>query len=205
MGKDISRARTMGEIGAILSLLYFVPMVGWVLALVGLVLLYMSVQDLVKASKHEGAEKRLLTAVILDVISWVVFAIALVVFFFTLASGNASGFGTFGPFMMRRSFGWREGWDFARVGMAGLLLLVPYVLNLISGFMYRDALNSVSEITGVSNFRSAGNLIMWGRILEIILVGFVVDFIGRVLMAASFFQLPDTLSLPTAQTTPPSE
>ncbi|HHY43737.1 MAG TPA: DUF996 domain-containing protein [Coprothermobacter sp.] len=205
MEKEISKARTLGQIGAILSLLYFIPVVGWAFALAGMVLLYLSMEDLVRSTSYEGAEKRLLTAVIIEIVSWVAF---IVVFFLGLvairramvspAPGNAC-YGEGGPYLELPFFGLVCMAELPNWGVILMSLAIPYVLNIIAGLMYRDAFSQVGDLTGVSEFHTAGNLIMWGRILSIVLVGFIVDFVGRVVLSVSFFSMPESLPLPGAK------
>jgi len=71
--------------------------------------------------------------------------------------------------------------------------IIAYVINIITGILYRNIYKNVGKITGVSNFERSANWIFWGRILSIVLVGLVVDLVGRVMLAISFFHLPDFL------------
>lgn len=205
MAKEISKVRTLGQIGAILSLLYFIPVAGWAFALAGMVLLYLSTEDLVRSTSYEGAEKRLLTAVIIEIVSWVAF---IIVFFLGLVAirramvspgpGNAC-YGEGGPYLELPFFGLMCMGELPNWGVILLSLAIPYVLNIIAGLMYRDAFSQVGDLTGVSKFHMAGNLIMWGRILSIVLVGFIVDFVGRVVLSVSFFSMPESLPSPGVQ------
>jgi len=204
MRKEISKPRTLGQIGAVLSLLYFIPVAGWAFALAGMVLLYLSTEDLVKSTSYEGAEKRLLTAVILEILSWVVLVIVLILGIVAIkkasvpsAYGSAC-YGEGGPYLELPFFGVVCMGELPNWGVILLSLVVPYVLSIIAGLMYREAFSELGDLSGVTTFHTAGNFIMWGHILSVVLVGFIVDFIGRVMLAVSFFNLPEFVTLPNA-------
>ncbi|WP_245533167.1 DUF996 domain-containing protein [Coprothermobacter platensis] len=121
-----------------------------------------------------------MAAVILDVLSGISLVLIAIIFMVTIHQ--------------EASFGWRGSYNnIFQLGFASLALIIPYLLGVISGLLYRDAFQRVEETTDVANFKLAGNLIMWGKILNIVLVGPFVELIGRALLVAAFLQLPDTL------------
>ncbi|HHY43736.1 MAG TPA: DUF996 domain-containing protein [Coprothermobacter sp.] len=70
---------------------------------------------------------------------------------------------------------------------------VGYGNTFIIAIIYRNIYKNIGKLTGVSNFERSASWIFWGRILGIVLVGFVVDLVGRIMLTVSFFHLPDTL------------
>jgi len=187
LGKSISKARTLGEIG---SILYVISLVipNAILLIGGVVLLLLSVLDIVRDTEYKGSGNSFIIAMILDIV-WLyvaAFAVAL-----TLGAYKAyverPGADCMGPMCDRlfpNPFG--PGGAGRTVVMAALgAAIIAYVINIITGILYRNIYKNVGKITGVSNFE--------GRILSIVLVGLVVDLVGRVMLAISFFHLPDFL------------
>jgi hypothetical protein len=49
----------------------------------------------------------------------------------------------------------------------------------------------MSQRLGVSSFRTAATLYLVGAILTIVLIGFVLLFVGQILQAAAYFSIPE--------------
>ncbi len=195
LGKSITKARTLGEIG---SILYVTSLIipNAILLIGGVVLLLLSVLDIVRDTEYKGSGNSFIIAMILDIV-WLyvaAFAVAL-----TLGAYKAyverPGADCMGPMCDRlfpNPFG--PGGAGRTVVMAALgAAIIAYVINIITGILYRNIYKNVGKITGVSYFERSANWIFWGRILSIVLVGLVVDLVGRVMLAISFFHLPDFL------------
>ncbi|PIV56122.1 MAG: hypothetical protein COS15_02275, partial [Caldiserica bacterium CG02_land_8_20_14_3_00_36_38] len=77
---DLKTAKLMGGIGAILTLLSFIPSIGWLLSIVGFVLVLLAVKTISDEVKESKIFSDYLVAVVLSVVS------VLVLFFGGIAS-----------------------------------------------------------------------------------------------------------------------
>ena len=66
----------------------------------------------------------------------------------------------------------------------------------------RVSANTRQKYYNVKHFETAGSLYFYGMISAIILVGFLLIFIGRILEIAAYFSLPDTLGTDSPAQTP---
>jgi len=167
---DIKEAKIMGGVGSILTLLGFVPKIGWILSIVGFVLLYLAIKKISEAVTRSEILSDFIKAIVLSIVSVIIF----------LFGGGATLFGIFT--LMRGGFG---------IGI--ILFILGWIVAIIASYFYYQALSKVGESTDVSNFRTAGLLIFIGYILLIIVVGGIVLLIGKIFEIISFFSLPDTI------------
>jgi len=195
LGKSISKARTLGEIG---SIMYAVSLVfpNLFLLVGALILLLLSVMDIVRDTEYKGSVNSFIIAMILDIV-WLY--VAVVAAGLTLGAYKAyverPGADCIGP-MCDRLFPnpFAPGGRGRTVLIVALVaVIIAYVINIITGILYRNIYKNIGKLTGVSNFERSANWIFWGRILSIVLVGLVVDLVGRIMLTVSFFHLPDTL------------
>jgi len=195
LGKSISKARTLGEIGSILYVIGLV-ILNTILLIGGVVLLLLSVMDIVRDTKYKDSVNSFIIAMILDIV-WIF--VAAIGAGLTLAAYKAyverPGADCIGPMCDRifpNPFG--PGGPGRTVVIAALVaVIIAYVINIITGILYRNIYKNIGKLTGVSNFERSASWIFWGRILSIVLVGVVVDLVGRTMLAVSFFHLPDFL------------
>jgi len=75
----------------------------------------------------------------------------------------------------------------------------------------RKALNALADSSGEQQFRTAANLIWYGAILSIIIVGFFLIWVAFIILAIAFFSLKIAPTTPQYsgyaqpyQTTPPT-
>jgi len=183
---DLKTAKLMGGIGAILTLLSFIPSIGWLLSIVGFVLVLLAVKTISDEVKESKIFSDYLVAVVLSVVS------VLVLFF----GGIASIFGIIRMFMQgARSMGLRSG-AFSAFGII-LLLLVAWVISIIGSYFIKSSFDEISEKTGEKNFKTAGLLLFLGAILLIAFgTGAIISLVGGIFEIIAFFSLPDELVKP---------
>jgi len=183
---DLKTAKLMGGIGAILTLLSFIPNIGWLLSIVGFVLVLLAVKTISDEVKESKIFSDYLVAVILSVIS------VLVLFF----GGIASIFGIMRMFMQGAwSMGLHSG-AFSVLGII-LLLLVAWVISIIGSYFIKSSFDKISEKTEERNFKTAGLLLFLGAILLIAFgTGAIVSLVGGIFEIIAFFSLPDELAKP---------
>jgi uncharacterized membrane protein len=196
---QLSQAKTMGGVGAILMLLGFVPAVGWLLAIAGCVLLLIGLKQISEAVADPSILRNMMIAVVLAVVGMVVgVAVILSSVLSTIGLSNLTGglgVGGFTPANIPPG-----DWVGLLLGiLAGLV--VVWVLLIVSAIFVRKSYSSVESKVGVSMFGTAGLLYLIGAALTIVLVGFILILVAEVLNIVAFFSLPD--QLPEPQQPPP--
>lgn len=185
----LGEVRTFGGVGAILTLLFPVPTVGWLLALAGFVLTLIAVKyaaDILK--DHSIMESMLvsISAAIASVVAGVVVVLAAVV-------------GVFGASHFFDPAYWSN-FDPAAVpvshwfGLAGSLLVglvVIWALLLVSGIFFRRGFSRMGSSLGVGLFGTAGLVFLIGAATTIVLVGFLLIPVSLIILALAFFSIRD--------------
>jgi uncharacterized membrane protein len=166
-------------VGAILLLLGFVPYAGWVLAIVGVVLLVIGMKELSKYYQDQNVYQNTLTGVKFYVVAVVAAAAAIVAVMIGVASATDFTFKNFVPTV---GFG---------VGVAALLagLVVAFVFYILAASHLKRALDSLAQKSGESSFATAGTLLWIGSILTIVLVGLVLIFVAWIFATLGFFSM----------------
>jgi uncharacterized membrane protein len=196
----LSQAKSMGGVGSILVLLSFVPSVGFVLGIVGLVLVLIAVKQISDAVKDREIFNNVLMAVILQVvgIGILTFAVlgALLSLFAMAPSLSAmtpfgspfDGFG--GPGLI---FG---GEVFFGILIVGLIAM--WIVLIIAAWFLRKGYERIAVTTKTEMFGTVGRWYFYGALLVIVLVGFIIILIAEILQIVAFFSLPES---PPAQPT----
>jgi uncharacterized membrane protein len=93
---------------------------------------------------------------------------------------------------------------FLVAGVAVFAIL--FVSTIIVTLLYRRSLSSLRDKSGIGLFGSAGTILLVGAVLGIVLIGYIIIWIGLLLLAIAFFQLrPLPIQpMPTTQTRVPS-
>jgi len=179
MNESFEHSKTLAGVGAILLLLGFVPYAGWVLAIVGVVLLVIGMKELSKYYQDQNVYQNTLTGVKFYVVAVVAAAAAIVAVMIGVASATDFTFKNFVPTV---GFG---------VGVAALLagLVVAFVFYILAASHLKRALDSLAQKSGESSFATAGTLLWIGSILTIVLVGLVLIFVAWIFATLGFFSM----------------
>ena len=176
---SLSQAKTLGGIGAILTLLLLVPaFVGVGLVIVGWILILLAVKDISEAVQDRSIFSNMLISAILAIVGAVVFAV-----FVVGAILGFIGLGAAGASAASSVFGL----------LAGLIagLLVGWVLEIVSAYFLWIAFKGIGAKVNVGLFGTAGLIYFIGSILTVIVVGFLLTFVAQILFIVAFFSLPD--------------
>jgi uncharacterized membrane protein len=180
---DLKTAKLMGGIGAILTLLAVIPSVGWLLSIVGFVLVLLAVKTISDTFKENKIFTNYLVAVVLSIASSLILAIG----------GVASAFRIIGIILQGFRIGiWRLGGGLA-IGVI-LLLLISWVIFVIGNYFIKSSFDGIGEKTGEKNFKTAGLLLFIGSILLVVFgIGAIVLFVGVIFEIIGFFSMPENL------------
>jgi uncharacterized membrane protein len=189
----LSQAKTFGGVGSILVLLAFIPTVGWVLSVAGLILTLLAVKYIADAVHDNTIFNNALIGYLVSIVGIIVVGVALAAYILSLVGLGAITSGTAGA---------------TTGGVVGILtglivfLVVVWILLVVSGYFIRKTYYAVSTKLNVSMFQTAGLVFFIGAILTIVLIGFLVLIIAQILLLVAFFSIPDTV--PSGPGMPPS-
>ena len=186
---DLNQARNIGGVGAILTILSFVPSVGTVLSIVGLVLVLLALKWISEIVQNPDIFRNALIAVVVAIVGVAVGAVVGGVGVFSILTGVGAG----DP----------SGLDFVSLFTTILIaLVVVWLFAVVSAVFFRRALNLTGDHLNINMFRTAGLLVFIGAILTIVLVGVVISLVANILLAVAFFQIRS--SPPPPPPPPPS-
>ena len=207
----LESSKNLGGVGAILLFIGVLPWIapyGWILGLIGLLLVMLGFKGLADYYQEAGVFNNALYAVILTIVGVVIFAVLL----FTAAVGFLSALGL--SFANVADWStviteWSTGatpdltliWDFvAQILLAGVVL---WICLIIAAILLRKSLGVVSAKSGVGLFGITGLLILIGAVIP--LIGLLLIWIGILLLAVAFFSIRPQQAQPAMSTAAPTQ
>jgi uncharacterized membrane protein len=192
---SLSEAKTLGGIGSILVLLTAAPTVGWILGIVGFIMILVAVKSISDAVKEERIFNNMLISVVLAIGGIAVGTIALVGTLFQFI-----GMGTFvGPDFVPAQNVPVGNW-MALAGAAIIGLVAVWAFSLASAVFVRRSYSAIASKLNVKTFGTAGLLYLIGAATMVIGIGFILIFVAEILLAIAFFSIPERLpEAPQAQ------
>jgi len=198
---NLETSKNLGGVGALLifiSILAFpVPYATGILALIGLIVLLIGMKGLADYYQTGGIFNNALYAVIAAIVG-VVAAIgtAFVAFLSIFADLgiDLANLANLDPTAVTSEL-LAQIMDFASSTFITLItalvviLVVLFVFAILAGFFSRRSLSLLSSKTGAGLFGTAGLLILIGAVLTIIVIGFLLIWIGLLIAAIAFFQI----------------
>jgi len=188
---ELSNIKTIGKVGALLTLLGgFIPFIGPIIGIVGFVLVLIAVKSISELVKDKDIFKNYLIDFILSIISIVMILVIMLIGFI-----NVGGFSWLTSLQDINIQDLSTFWDFfgGIIEYAIMALIVGWILWVIGAIYLRRSYNSIAKHTNVSLFRTTGTVYLIGALTTIILIGFVILFVGRIIEVIAYFSLPDEL------------
>ena len=200
MNVNFEYAKTLAGEGSILLLLSLIPYAGWILGIIGVVLLMRGLKELSYYYQDEKIYQDSLTGVKFYIIALVAAAAAVAAI--TLGIGSATGFTFKSHFVLTAAFG---------IGLAVFLggIVIAFIFYILATTHLRKTFNTLAEKSGEASFTTAANLLWWGAVFTIIVVGLLLILIGWIFATIGFFtmkskQYQQYTPPPPNGTTPPS-
>ncbi len=180
MNVGLEYSKTLAGEGAILLLLSLVPYAGWILGIIGVVLLLRGMKELSNYYQDEEIYKNALTGVKFYIVALVAAGVAIAAL--VVGIWSATGFVFSSDFVPTVAFG---------VGLTAFLagIIIAFVFYILATMHLRRAFNTLAQKSGEASFTTAGNLLWWGAILSIVLVGLVLIFIAWIFATIGFFAM----------------
>jgi uncharacterized membrane protein len=193
----------MGGVGSILVLLSFVPSVGFVLGIVGLVLILIAVKQISDAMNDREIFNNVLMAVI---IPWVAVGINLAVGLGLVMYAVPTIAKVDGNYLAEGGY---SGTDVVLPPLATFLGLPIIILMMVFGtwaalivsaWFLKKGYERIAVRTRTKTFRTVGRLYFYGALLVIVLIGAILAFVAGILQIKAFFSLLESPpSQPTIQ------
>lgn len=206
-------SKYLGGFGAILLfvgfLLPYLSYYGSVLSLVGLILLLIGLKGLADYYKEASIFNNFLYGTIIGIVGIIVTGM---VAFYLLFQGIIGLFfptWTFGDWAALATLTPTIPTPEQIIPLAGGIigvLVVLFIFAVVTAYMMRRSLQSLSRKSTVGLFATTGTLLLVGAILTIIIFGFILIWIAMIILAAAFFTLkPLATETPSATAQPPAQ
>ena len=180
MNVNFEYSKTLAGEGSILLLLSIVPYAGWILGIIGVVLLLKGLRELSNYYQDEEIYQNSLTGVKFYIIALISLGVATAALL--IGIGSATGFKYTTGFTPTAAFG---------AGLAAFLggLVIAFVFNILATSHLTKTFNTLAQKSGEASFTTAGKLLWWGAILTIVLVGLVLIFVAWIFATIGFFAM----------------
>lgn len=176
MNVNFQYSRNLAIEGAILLLLGPIPTIGWVLAIVGIVLLLKGAKELSAYYQDESIYKNSWTGLKYYIIALVALAIGTGI---GITSFTAAGLFSGTPFSLAAGI------------LGGILaiaagLVVAFIFYLLAALNLRKAYKTLAEKTGEQSFNTASTLLLIGAILTVIGIGVILIVVSWIFVVIGF-------------------
>ena len=172
----------MAGIGSILLIFSPIPFGGWVIGIIGVILLLMGIRGLANYYQDNEIYQNSLTGVVYYIVALISAAVAIA----ALAIGAVFGLG---------------------IVVFVLALIGAFIFYILAATRLRAALSALGQKSGEHMFETAGLLLFIGAILTIVLVGILLILIAWIFATIAFFSIkappqPYTYNPPPQPTQP---
>lgn len=179
-------SKLLAAIGSLLMFLGFIPNVGGIISIVGIVLLLIGLKGLSEYYRDSSIYQNAFKGLIFGAIAFIALAVGGITIgvtaIFSLGLGGIIG----GIFLIL------------------LLLVVVFIFMLLMALNFRKALYALADRSGEHLFHTAGTLLFIGAALTIVFfIGLIFVFIAFILTTIAFFMLKSGASVPSYSYTPP--
>ncbi len=181
MNSNFESTKTMAGIGSLLLLLSVFPYAGWVLGLVGIVLLVKSMKEFSDYYGDKSIYQNAWTGIKYYIVAIIAIAVAGTAVAIGIASATA--------FTFEGIVAWTTGLGIGVIaGIAGLI--VAFIFYVLAATHLKTAFTMISEKTGDHTLATAGTLFLVGSILTIVFgVGLILIFISWIIATIGFFSM----------------
>jgi len=188
MKGDLSTPKIVAGLGALFWVLAIIPYIGWLLPIAGWIMLLVATHQYSKALSDKEIFKKFLVGFLLSLFDIVIALVA-------LALGVAGG-------IIAAVFGAGEEEAVGAGIVIGLILsiLIAYAFIVISFYMCKQSFSRIASKLGHDLIGTSGTVLFIGSILTIILVGFLVMYVGWILAAIGFFTAPTQIRSKSPET-----
>jgi uncharacterized membrane protein len=177
MGTNFQYSKNLAMEGAILTILGPIPTIGWILGIIGVILLLRAMKEFANYYQDNQIYENALTGVKYYIVALIALAIA--------GAGFVVGFVT-NNFPTTLTFGIGNAIGLT-VGIA--FLIVAFVFYVLAASHLRKTFSMLAQKTGEHSFETASKLLWIGSILTIIGVGVILIFVAWIFAVIGFFTM----------------
>lgn len=184
----LSDAKIYGGIGAILVILTGIPAYGWILGIVGFILVLIAINRI----SVEVGDRQIFTNAILSIVFAIV-AVAVAAIFVIALLYHFVGFNNL------PSYNYTQFQNMAQASAGDIFLVIipallaTWVLLIFSAYFLRRVYGSISAKLNVPMFETGALLYLIGALTAVIVVGFLILFVAEIIIAIAFFSIPDNV------------
>jgi len=195
MGTSFQYSKTLAMEGSILLILSLVPYVGWVLGIIGVILLLRGIKEFANYYQDNSIYQNALTGIKYYIIALIAAAVSVTAI--VIGVGSATGFTFSSNFAFTAGF------------VAGLVtffavLIVSFVFFVLASSHLKRTFDSLAQKSGEHSFATAGSLLWWGSILIIVFgLGFLLIFVAWIFAVIGFFTIKPPQQQPYSYTPSP--
>ncbi len=193
MGTSFEYSKTLAMEGSILLILGPIPYVGWVLGIIGVVLLLRAMREFANYYQDNEIYQNSLTGVKFYIVALISLAVS--------GAGFIVGF-VFNDFPNTLTLGTGN-----IIGLAiGItFLVVAFLFYVLAAVRLRKTFDTLAQKTGEHSFETAGTLLWAGSLLSILIVGFLLIFAAWIFAVVGFFAMRGPQPQPYGYTPPPTQ
>ncbi|MGO0122879.1 DUF996 domain-containing protein [Desulfothermobacter acidiphilus] len=174
---NLKSAKYLGGIGLILTFLGFIPYLGWLLPLVGWIMVALALNQVGKTVKDGSILTNFIIALVIGIVGGVVVLISGATAVLPFVTGSPEAMG--------------KGLSAALIVAA----IVAYAMVVAHGYFYAKSFRSTGAGLRINLFTTGANLYFWGSLLTVVLgLGFILMLIAEIVLIVAFFSLPETLA-----------
>ena len=177
MATTFEYSKTLAMEGSILLLLSVVPYVGWVLGIIGVILLLRGMKEFANYYQDNQIYENALTGVKYYIVAIVALAIAGAGFIVGLVVNNFASLGTTAAFGVGNAVG---------LAVGAAFLVVAFVFYVLAAMHLKRTFSTLAQKTGEHSFETASTLLWIGAILTIIGVGVLLIFVAWIFAVVGF-------------------
>jgi len=181
MGTSFEYSKTLCGEGSILLLLFVIPYVGWILAIIGVILLLRGLKELASYYQDNEIYQNSLTGIKYYIIALVAAGVAITAIL--IGVGTATGFKYNSHFTLTAGFG---------IGLAVFFggLIIAFIFFILAAMRLRETFNALAQKSGEHSFATVASLLWWGSLLTIVFgLGFILIFIAWIFAVIGFFSM----------------
>ncbi len=163
-------SRILGGVGALFIALNFLPYVGALLSIAGVMFILVSVKKLAEEFKEPELTSLFIKGILISIIGSILGGAVLSAGAVPLAAGGGNGISC--------------------IALIGLGSIIIWIANIFGMKFLKELFIRIGELTNNDLFIWAGKLFYWGAMATIILIGIIVIWAGWVVLSIAYFTTP---------------
>ncbi|PNX46221.1 MAG: hypothetical protein BV456_12540 [Thermoplasmata archaeon M8B2D] len=191
---DMKTSRILGIIGALFMVIGFLPTIGGILMLIGLIFVIIAIKGYGDFYKDNSIFNNTIYTIVFEIIGVVVFVGVFIYGAFEFLS--SLGIENIYELSSWTQIDWQNAIDINNilpfVGAIVLGLVILFAFTVIASLYFKKAMNTLSEKTEIKLFHTTGTVFFIGAILTIIFIGFILIWVAFILLLISFYESKPT-------------